>query len=245
MIFLDVLEALNTWDSGKQQSFGYFCSILAQLGIFISLFGMSPLTINFLILSVLSHIFVQPLHSKNSTMVNFGRVLCTKFLNQVPLIFGNEFNIFNVHSLIHLADDVERFGSLDSFSCFSFENFNRFIKQQIKSNTFIIQQIVKRVSETNQSLNHNDQQQTVQPYETFFPHTFGPTLSSFSHRKQFKKLVVSDIILKTNGKDCFFMDSRGRLCRVKNILFDSSPYLLCDVFFSLSDAFQNPVASSK
>lgn len=31
--------------------------------------------------------------------------------------------VYNVHSLIHLTADVDRFGPLDAFSAFKYENF--------------------------------------------------------------------------------------------------------------------------
>ena len=39
----------------------------------------------------------------------------------------------NLHSLIHLVDDVRKYGSLDEFSCFSFENDLHHLKKWIRS----------------------------------------------------------------------------------------------------------------
>lgn len=40
---------------------------------------------------------------------------------------------YNIHNLIHLANDVKNYGSLDNFSCFPFENYLRRLKQKIKA----------------------------------------------------------------------------------------------------------------
>ena len=38
-------------------------------------------------------------------------------------IYGRDTLVNNVHCLVHLADDVKRFGSLDIFAAFPFESF--------------------------------------------------------------------------------------------------------------------------
>ena len=37
--------------------------------------------------------------------------------------------MYNVHGLIHIAEDVKRFGPLDSYSAFPFENYLGHLKQ--------------------------------------------------------------------------------------------------------------------
>nr|CAI5849311.1 unnamed protein product [Callosobruchus analis] len=41
------------------------------------------------------------------------------FVQKFPYIFGTEYVTYNVHNLIHLAEDVKTHGSLDSFSTFN------------------------------------------------------------------------------------------------------------------------------
>lgn len=38
----------------------------------------------------------------------------------------------NVHSLFHLVDDVRRFGPLDDFSAFKFENYMQTLKKLLR-----------------------------------------------------------------------------------------------------------------
>jgi hypothetical protein len=37
-------------------------------------------------------------------------------------LYGDEFAVYNVHSIIHSTDNVEKFGCVDNISCFHFEN---------------------------------------------------------------------------------------------------------------------------
>lgn len=48
----------------------------------------------------------------------------------------------NVHSLIHLVQDVERFGSLDNFSAFKYENYMQTLKKYIRKAERPLQQVV-------------------------------------------------------------------------------------------------------
>lgn len=52
-----------------------------------------------------------------------------------------------VKSLIHVTDDVERFGVLDNFSAFPGENNLPSIKRMLRSGFKPLQQIVKRIFE--------------------------------------------------------------------------------------------------
>jgi len=57
---------------------------------------------------------------------------------------------YNVHSLIHLAQDVQSFGHLDGYSAFRFENFMQIMKKLVRKSSFPIQQIRNRLKEKEQ-----------------------------------------------------------------------------------------------
>lgn len=60
---------------------------------------------------------------------------------------GTDFVIHNVHYLIHLSDNVVKFGHLDSFSTFSFESFLYEIKKQLKKAEKPLEQLHNRIVE--------------------------------------------------------------------------------------------------
>lgn len=62
-------------------------------------------------------------------------------------LYGGNKTIFIVHSCIHLPDDMETFGSLDSFSAFSFESYVQIIRSNITSNNMLEEQIVRCIKE--------------------------------------------------------------------------------------------------
>lgn len=58
--------------------------------------------------------------------------------------YGEDFIVYNVHNLIHLPYDCLKFGEVDNFSCFSFENFLFKMKGCIKSGNKPLAQFINR-----------------------------------------------------------------------------------------------------
>lgn len=54
-----------------------------------------------------------------------------KFIRTFGDIYGKQFINYNVHNLIHLNDDVLKFGSLDNFSAFPPESYMQYLKKKI------------------------------------------------------------------------------------------------------------------
>ena len=54
---------------------------------------------------------------------------------------------YNFHKLIHLANDVKRFGTLDDFSAFLFENNMQNIKNEVHPNNNCLEQLLNRTVE--------------------------------------------------------------------------------------------------
>ncbi|KAB0790391.1 hypothetical protein PPYR_15239, partial [Photinus pyralis] len=73
--------------------------------------------------------------------------LLKTFVQHSEHLYGAEFQIFNVHNLIHLPADVAMYGPLDCFSAFPLENFLGQLKRLIKSPKEPLKQICKRLQE--------------------------------------------------------------------------------------------------
>lgn len=99
-------------------------------------------------LRLLSH----PNDSKARSHADTAEILLAAFVEN----FGNFYRVeqvsYNIHNLLHLADCVRKYGSLETFSCFKSENFVQELKKKVKKPTQILQQIHNRVHE--QCLSH-------------------------------------------------------------------------------------------
>lgn len=84
--------------------------------------------------------------SKQENHVKHAAELLVFFVEEMKEIYGIETLTYNIHKLIHLADDVKVFRNLDSVSCFPFENYLGFLKSLIRTPNKCLAQLVKCLS---------------------------------------------------------------------------------------------------
>ncbi|KAL2082539.1 hypothetical protein ACEWY4_022357 [Coilia grayii] len=99
---------------------------------------------HFLLLHVGITILCSP--HLSSHYCDYAEKVLKVFVQNFSAIYG-DFIVYNVHSLLHLADDVRKFGPLTQISAFPFENFLHSLKKQIRKPNQTLQQVVKRISE--------------------------------------------------------------------------------------------------
>lgn len=88
----------------------------------------------------------------------YAKDLLILFVEQCRTLYNDSFISYNVHCLIHLADDVMRFGPLDLFSSFIFENNMKSAnKAMLRKHESVLPQIVRRLFEAERNLIHNNQ----------------------------------------------------------------------------------------
>jgi hypothetical protein len=81
-------------------------------------------------------------------MVEYARQLMICFVTRSAELYGNAFVVYNVHNLIHVADDVLKYNcTLNKLSCFPFENYLQKLKKMIRSVSNPVAQIAKRMTE--------------------------------------------------------------------------------------------------
>jgi len=100
---------------------------------------------NFLTLSVAISILVSP--SLVKTHSSYAHDLLVHFVLRCRELYGEEFLVYNVHSMIPMMAESEQFGFLDNCSGFIFENYLQQIKRMVRSGRNPLAQIVKRLSE--------------------------------------------------------------------------------------------------
>ena len=139
---------------------------------------------------------------------NYANDLLRLFVKTSSKIYGDKFVSFNVHCLIHLAQDVINHGSLDEFSAFCFENKLQIIKNMLKKSGRPLQQIVRRLDEESRVLSSLRQSQCINPDRLTLQdsHCGGPMLGGFARVEQFKKFSFKNTFISSCIPDnCVFI----------------------------------------
>jgi hypothetical protein len=101
---------------------------------------------HFLSLTVAMSILLHNDVNFRNVHTGYARELLVYFVKTSELIYGETFVSYNVHSLIHIADDVEHFGkSLNDISAFQFENHLQKLKISVRKAQNPIAQATKRI----------------------------------------------------------------------------------------------------
>ncbi|XP_064463148.1 uncharacterized protein LOC135374080 [Ornithodoros turicata] len=99
----------------------------------------------FLLLHVAARILVSP--NLYRTHNEYANKLLRFFVREMGELYGVSQLVYNVHSLIHLAQDSFRHGPLDSFSAFPFESYLGKLKQLLRTTSSPLHQLSRRISE--------------------------------------------------------------------------------------------------
>lgn len=175
---------------------------------------------------------------------DYARKLLRLFVTDFAKIYGTKFLVNNTHSLIHLADDAEKYGPLDSVSCFPFENYLGQLKKMVRRPQGPVQQIVRRVYE--RQLFPHMPKDVPEDVELKQPHASGPLPTDFSmHRGvQYKMYKLKDtIVSNSSGSNCF--ELRGRVAIVRNIVHSSAEtHIVYELFEPGAHFFNYPIDST-
>jgi hypothetical protein len=132
------------------------------------------------------------------------------FVEQASHLYGEDFIVYNVHGLTHLAADVKQHGNLDLFSAFPFENKLKALKSLVRKPNYPIAQLVRRLTEERTAFSEGrdiDADHILCKLE----HTDGPVPGGYEGAVQFTKLNTNAYSLNTKRyADCCML--------VKNIL---------------------------
>uniref|UniRef100_A0A7M5UW45 Uncharacterized protein n=1 Tax=Clytia hemisphaerica TaxID=252671 RepID=A0A7M5UW45_9CNID len=80
--------------------------------------------------------------------LDYAKRLLAYFSDQAATHYSASFTVYNVHGLIHLADDALKYNvNLDIISCFPFENHLQILKKLVRNATNPLVSVVKRVTE--------------------------------------------------------------------------------------------------
>ncbi len=129
---------------------------------------------------------------------DYAQQLLVYFVQRAEEIYGEDFYVYNIHSLIHIPDDVRKYGNLDTISSFPFENLLGKLKSYVRKGQLPLQQVIKRLGE------RKNLGSTIVPQTNMFLHQHwnGPLprqIIDDSTVKQFDTFKTSAFLLKLSS----------------------------------------------
>lgn len=119
------------------------------------------------------------LSTPSQTLLTFADIALKKFIESSPYIYGPRFMSYNVHGLLHISEDVQRHGPLDSFSAFAYENEMSTYRKLCRKPDLLLEQISNRIEE----LKRNNANNYYSNSEVLIAETFHWSISNiFIHR---------------------------------------------------------------
>ena len=187
---------------------------------------------NFLLMSLSMRIFLSPALCSPDNC-DYAKEILKLFVTDFASIYGTEFVSYNIHSLIHLAQDARKYGPLESVSAFPFETFLGKLKKRVRRPQNPAQPLVRRI--------HKKQKVSSQKTTKVFTqlkqfHFSGPMINSVGTWEQCRcynngRTLISRLYYK--------------LYIVRNILSHSGTVkVLCNVFETAKSLFTYPMDSS-
>jgi len=205
---------------------------------------------HFMLLSVATTVMLSETLSR--TMLTFASKLLKSFVSEACGLYGHDSLVYNMHSLVHLPDDVAHFGTLDRFSCFSFESKLGVIKKQLRSGARPLAQFCRRHSElSSQKPVTCSKLQSVKTHSGIF--TVGEEhrscQSASPDDRQFYVLACGQLSFDTRRPaDRYALLRYATVVEIHNIVYDvkdNDVLLVCRQFSVASPFYTYPCDSSQ
>jgi hypothetical protein len=158
------------------------------------------------------HILLSPKFSGQAEMIDYAEQLSISFVTHFGQVYGQDNLVYNVHSVVHLANDVRMFGNLDNISSFPFENYLGCIKRFVRKPALPLQQLVRRLSE---QCDKKVQQAEGDLLKKL--HNSGPVPVQFFGANQYKEICRGNSVLSVEpGDNCITVNEHAAC--IQNIL---------------------------
>lgn len=136
----EAFDKHGKYKATQHRQFLLYCGMVVMHGIL-----NEEVYLHFLLLSTAMRCLACS--SPSASQLLFARLVLQKFITRCETIYDKNFLSYNIHALQHLPDDVEKFGPLDSFSAFPYENNMTFLHKYYRKPGMPLQQISFRLSE--------------------------------------------------------------------------------------------------
>ena len=175
--------------------------------------------------------------------VDYANQLLVMFDEYGQKLYGEQFLVYNVHSLVHLSDDVKRFGPLDGISCFPYENYLRQLKKLIRSSYLPFQQVISRQLEMENVVKKCSK---VCAILCKCEHDNGPLVDDYTECTQYSAVETPEFTLSLSDRDSCVLTEAGHVGLVKNILqCQKHVQLVLSLYKDVNSLFTYPLRSEE
>ncbi|XP_071575335.1 uncharacterized protein [Temnothorax nylanderi] len=195
------------------------------------------------------HVIVRILSSQElNEHLSYAQELILFFIKTFKKLYRIHNMSHNVHSLVHLVDDVKKFGPIDNFSAFKFENYMQILKKYIRKSEKPLQQVIRRYSESYINSDSSLSMTSVTKHPYFKEIHFDGPLTDNSSNPQYKVVKYKGITLKAGSlaDNCCGLTC-GAIVSVQNIAFCTErniPMIIGHEFLDKEDLYNIPCPSS-
>lgn len=163
---------------------------------------------------------------KYRSLLDLSHELALYFVENFKNFYGN-YITSNIHNLVHVTDEVRKFGPLNTFNSYPFENKLHVIKMMLRNGNKPLMQVAKRLSECSERSHLKDGSQTKFPIVT---------------KSRHNKIVEFETFkISQKSQDKYLMTTDGQIIEVKEI---TDTNIIGYKIENLSDVFQIPIKSS-
>lgn len=171
-----------------------------------------------------------------------AELLLNEFVGEFGRVYGQDQMVYNVHMLLHIVNEVIRYGPLYGWSAYRFENHMREIKKLLKKPQQILQQLSKRLEEIN-TINENEIHIGFVGNPQMLRDDVFPGLNS-----SYKSFQFESFVLKSNLRDscCYLRSALGEEASVEIQYFsvhNGEDVVLAKPFLNEQPFFNEPVDS--
>lgn len=202
---------------------------------------------HFLTLHVAARILSSEQLCASVEHLNYAEQLLKHFVQTTKILYGNYFLSHNIHNLLHITDDVRRFGCLDNFSNFSSENYLQYLKKLLRKPGDVLSQIIRRITERNHCTRKHSDEKINEGLRLTHLHDSG-TLIPDCTSPQYRSLNLDHFSLSIKlPRDSCCMLCDGTIVVIENFAFCSKInnfVVIGRSFLEKKDFFTVPCPSS-
>ena len=178
---------------------------------------------------------------------DYAEELLRTCVKKLAAIYGQDVLVYNVHTILHLAQDTRRYGALDNVSCFPYENYLGRLKRLARKPNKHVSQIVRRIAEQ-EHVRHcsNSEVKFEQPVSQHRKeHRLGPLPAHSANCTQYKHYKTSRYTVScTKGNNCFVVNGDPVIIRNIASSCNKQTFVVYEEFEQSESLFSYPLPSS-